>query len=33
MKFELNIRALERAGLVVSSQLKKLAILVDEEET
>ena len=33
MKFEINTRALERAGLVVSSQLQKLAILVDEEET
>ena len=33
IKFELNTRALKRAGLIVSSQLQKLAILVDEEET
>ncbi len=31
IKFEINNRALERAGLQVSSQLKKLAILVEEE--
>ena len=33
MKFELNTRAIERSGLIVSSQLQKLAILVDEEGT
>jgi len=31
IKFEINNRALERAGLQVSSQLQKLAILVEEE--
>ena len=32
LKFQMNPRALERAGLKVSSHLKKLAILVEEEE-
>ena len=32
LKFQINRRALERAGLKVSSQLIKLAILVEEEE-
>ena len=32
LKFQMNRRALERAGLKVSSHLKKLAILVEEEE-
>jgi len=31
IKFEINSRALGRAGLQVSSQLQKLAILVEEE--
>jgi len=31
IKFEINNRALERAGLQASSQLQKLAILVEEE--
>jgi len=29
MKFEMNIQALDRAGLRVSSQLKRLAILIE----
>jgi hypothetical protein len=32
IKFEINNRALKRTGLQVSSQLQKLAILVEEEE-
>ena len=32
IKFELNPCAVERAGLWVSSQLQKLAILIEEEE-
>ena len=31
IKFEMNIRAFQRAGLAVSSQLQKLAIMVEEE--
>jgi hypothetical protein len=31
IKFELNSRAIENAGLIVSSQLKNIAILVNEE--
>jgi hypothetical protein len=32
LKFEINMQALQRAGLRASSQLLKLAILVDEED-